>query len=52
MKHIDTAQREGATLVTGGKRFGNQGYFIEPTVLTDLNDDMTIVKEEVFGPVM
>lgn len=38
--------------MTGGKRLGSVGYFIEPTVFTDLHDDMTIVKEEVFGPVM
>ena len=36
----------------GGKRLGDKGFFIEPTVLVDLTDDMTIVKEEVFGPVM
>lgn len=38
--------------MTGGKRLGDKGFFIEPTVLIDLTDDMTIVKEEVFGPVM
>lgn len=43
---------EGATLAAGGSRFGDKGYFIEPTVFTDCKDDMTIVKEEIFGPVM
>ncbi|CDW72210.1 betaine-aldehyde dehydrogenase [Stylonychia lemnae] len=51
MKHIETAQKEGGKLLTGGKRIGNKGFFIEPALFADLNDDMTIVKEEVFGPV-
>jgi len=36
----------------GGNRSGNCGYFIEPTVFADVTDDMTIAKEEIFGPVM
>jgi aldehyde dehydrogenase (NAD+) len=38
--------------LTGGKRHGNKGWFVEPTVFADVNDDMTIAKEEIFGPVM
>ena len=38
--------------MTGGKRFGNKGFFVEPTVFTDVQDNMTIAKEEIFGPVM
>lgn len=38
--------------MTGGKRVGNKGWFIEPTVFADVNDEMTIAKEEIFGPVM
>jgi len=51
MNLIESAKKEGGRLLTGGKRLGNKGYFIEPTVFADLHDDMTIVKNEVFGPV-
>jgi len=43
---------EGARLAYGGKRFGNKGFWIEPAVLADVTDDMTIAREEIFGPVM
>lgn len=43
---------EGARLVTGGKRVGNNGFFIEPTLFADVTDDMTIAREEIFGPVL
>ena len=43
---------EGATLTTGGKRPDRQGFFLEPTVFADVTDDMTIAREEIFGPVM
>lgn len=52
MNYIDIGKKEGAKLVTGGKRVGNKGWFIEPTVFADVNDNMTIAKEEIFGPVM
>ena len=51
MSFIDSGKQEGATLYTGGKRVGNEGYFIEPTIFTDVKSDMKIVKEEIFGPV-
>ncbi len=38
--------------MTGGKRVGKKGWFVEPTVFSDVTDDMTIAKEEIFGPVM
>lgn len=44
---IDT----GATLKTGGKRIGNEGFFFEPTVLTGMTADMRAMNEEPFGPV-
>lgn len=50
--YIETGQKEGAKLLCGGKRFGDRGYFIEPTVFADVTDDMTIAREEIFGPVM
>jgi phenylacetaldehyde dehydrogenase len=42
----------GATALAGGGRRGDKGYFIEPTVLTNVSQDMTIVREEIFGPVL
>lgn len=47
LRYIDVGQKEGAKLQCGGKRHGNVGYFIEPTVFTDVTDNMTIAKEEV-----
>jgi len=50
--YIETGTKEGAKLITGGKRHGSKGYFVESTVFADVKDDMTIAKEEIFGPVM
>mmetsp|Transcript_13527 Transcript_13527/g.27670 ORF Transcript_13527/g.27670 Transcript_13527/m.27670 type:complete len:327 (+) Transcript_13527:1-981(+) len=50
--YIEKGIEEGATLRLGGHRHGNKGYFIEPTIFTDVEDDMVIAKEEIFGPVM
>nr|GEY58489.1 aldehyde dehydrogenase family 2 member C4-like [Tanacetum cinerariifolium] len=52
LSHIALGKKEGATLVTGGKPFGNKGYYIEPTLFTNVTDEMTIAKEEIFGPVI
>lgn len=49
---IESGKKEGAKLCTGGKRLGDKGYFIEPTVFADVKDDMRIAREEIFGPVM
>ncbi|KAG7091595.1 hypothetical protein E1B28_010616 [Marasmius oreades] len=51
MGYIDSAKKDGATILTGGKRHGNEGYFIQPTIITDTRPDMKIIKEEIFGPV-
>ncbi|KAF5554610.1 aldehyde dehydrogenase (NAD+) [Fusarium mexicanum] len=55
LRYIELGISEGASLVTGGNVFGNpdegKGYFIEPTVFTNVKDDMTIYREEIFGPV-
>ena len=48
---IDSGKNEGATLVTGGTRIGGVGFFIKPTVFSDVKDTMRIAKEEIFGPV-
>jgi acyl-CoA reductase-like NAD-dependent aldehyde dehydrogenase len=50
-RYIKAGQDEGATVITGGKRKGNEGYFIEPTIFADVKDDMSIMQEEIFGPV-
>ncbi len=52
MGYIESGRREGASLVCGGERVGNRGYFIQPTVFADVQDGMKIAKEEIFGPVM
>lgn len=50
--YIDRGKKEGAKLLTGGNRKGDKGFFVEPTVFSDVKDDMVIAKEEIFGPVM
>jgi aldehyde dehydrogenase (NAD+) len=52
MSYIDSGKQEGATLLLGGERIGNEGFFIQPTIFTDLKPDMKIMKEEIFGPVV
>ena len=49
---IEKGIAEGARLVTGGKRIDRDGWYLEPTVFADVTDDMTIAREEIFGPVM
>lgn len=52
LKYVDSAKQEGANITTGGKTWGNEGYFVEPTVITDIGQDMKCVREEIFGPVV
>jgi aldehyde dehydrogenase (NAD+) len=52
MSYIGSGRKEGAKLMCGGDRVGNRGYFVAPTVFADVKDDMTIAREEIFGPVM
>jgi succinate-semialdehyde dehydrogenase/glutarate-semialdehyde dehydrogenase len=47
---VADAKNRGGKIVTGGQRRGNQGYFYEPTVITDVPDDSKIMTEEPFGP--
>jgi phenylacetaldehyde dehydrogenase len=49
---LSRAKADGATMLTGGERFGDAGTFIAPTVVVDVKPDMEIVREEVFGPVL
>ena len=50
--YIASGRDTGATLLAGGNRWGERGYFVEPTVFADVKDDMKIAEEEIFGPVM
>src|SRR5277367_6146940 len=50
--YIDAGRKEGAKVITGGKKVGNGGYFVSPTVLTDTTPEMKVVREEIFGPVV
>jgi len=52
MGYIDAGKKDGAKMLTGGGRVGDRGYFIQPTVFTDVKDEMKIAREEIFGPVM
>ena len=50
--YIKSGQDEGAKCAVGGGTVGDKGYFVEPTVLTNTNDKMKVIKEEIFGPVV
>jgi acyl-CoA reductase-like NAD-dependent aldehyde dehydrogenase len=50
--YIASGKEEGAEVVVGGERFGNQGYFMQPTVLAETSREMRVVREEIFGPVV
>lgn len=52
MQYIDLGQKEGAQCVTGGKRWGDRGYFVEPTIFAGVDDKMSIATDEIFGPVL
>jgi len=50
--YLESGVSEGAKAVVGGGRYGDRGYFVEPTVITDTKPDMKVVREEIFGPVV
>lgn len=52
MDYIDQGKKGGATVALGGERHGDKGYFIKPTVFTNVTTDMKIAQEEIFGPVV
>lgn len=50
--YLESGFAEGAQAVAGGKRSGDKGYFVEPTVLVNTNSTMKVIQEEIFGPVV
>ncbi len=50
--YLQSGVSEGAKTVVGGQRYGDRGYFVEPTVIVNANQQMKIVQEEIFGPVV
>jgi aldehyde dehydrogenase (NAD+) len=50
--YVDKGKAEGARLVTGGERPSGKGFFVRPTIFTDVRNDMTLAREEIFGPVL
>lgn len=52
LDYVDIGQREGASLVTGGERVGDRGYYISPAVFANVKHEMRISQEEIFGPVV
>jgi aldehyde dehydrogenase (NAD+) len=52
LDYIKKGQEEGAELLLGGHQVDRTGYFVEPTVFTNVTNDMTIAREEIFGPVL
>jgi aldehyde dehydrogenase (NAD+) len=52
LDYVDIGVTEGASLVAGGTRIGDRGYFVEPTVFANVDHEMRISQEEIFGPVL
>jgi aldehyde dehydrogenase (NAD+) len=52
LSYIDRGKAQGARCISGGERFGSQGYFVKPTVFAEVKDSMAIATDEIFGPVM
>jgi acyl-CoA reductase-like NAD-dependent aldehyde dehydrogenase len=52
LDYVDIGVTEGASLAAGGTRIGDRGYFVEPTVFANVDHEMRISQEEIFGPVL
>ncbi|GAA4390027.1 aldehyde dehydrogenase family protein [Tsukamurella soli] len=50
--YVDGGRADGAQIVSGGSRIGDNGYFFEPTVITGVDQTMPVMREEIFGPVL
>ncbi|MEM5340824.1 aldehyde dehydrogenase family protein [Paraburkholderia azotifigens] len=51
LDYVEIGRKEGASIVTGGARIGQKGFFVEPTVFANVEHEMRISQEEIFGPV-
>ena len=51
LSYIESGKQEGAKVIAGGERGQGDGYFVRPTIFTDVTPEMKIVREEIFGPV-
>jgi aldehyde dehydrogenase (NAD+) len=49
---MEAGKKEGATCAAGGDKIDREGFYVQPTVFTDVKDDMTIAQQEIFGPVV
>ncbi|EFJ12064.1 hypothetical protein SELMODRAFT_235150 [Selaginella moellendorffii] len=52
LSYIESGKKEGASLLVGGKRIGEKGFYIQPTIFGDVKQSMKIASEEIFGPVL
>jgi 1-pyrroline-5-carboxylate dehydrogenase len=52
LSYVEKGVAEGGRLLAGGKRVGDQGFFVEPTIIADVKPTATIAQEEIFGPVL
>lgn len=52
LKYVEYGKEDGANCISGGRRHGDRGYFVEPTLFTGVTDDMRIARDEIFGPVL
>ena len=52
MAYIESGKKEGAEVAAGGYKLSGKGYFMRPTVFTNVTDNMKIAREEIFGPVV
>jgi aldehyde dehydrogenase (NAD+) len=50
--YIKLGEKQGARLMTGGERVGKDGFFVSPTIFDNVKDEMTIARDEIFGPVV
>ncbi|WP_169977322.1 aldehyde dehydrogenase family protein [Tautonia rosea] len=50
--YVESGQKQGARVVSGGKRVGGSGFYVEPTIFDNAREDMDIVRDEIFGPVV
>lgn len=52
MRYVEQGRAAGATLLTGGNTPSSEGYYVEPTVMVNVDPTMSVVREEIFGPVL